>query len=91
MTKVFRIAVLGFSDFERTTLASCFRLATNRDPHYELVKMLTDADFVVADADHAPSVQLVVATERMDETVFIGALRPQGPRPGWRGPSTPCT
>jgi CheY-like chemotaxis protein len=78
MTKVFRIAVLGFSDFERTTLASCFRLATNRDPQYALVKMLTDADFVVADADHAPSVQLVVATERMDETVFIGALPPMG-------------
>ena len=78
MSNVFRIALLGFSDFERKTLASCFRLAPHRNPRYELVQMLTDADFVVADADHAPSVQLVVATERLDESVFIGAQAPVG-------------
>ena len=78
MSNAQRIAVLGFSDFERNTLASCFRLTANRVPHYEQVKILTDADFVLADADHAPSVQLVLATERMDETVFIGQQPPAG-------------
>jgi len=78
MSNAQRIAVLGFSDFERNTLASCFRLTANRVPHYEQVKMLTDADFLLADADHAPSVQLVLATERMDETVFIGQQPPAG-------------
>lgn len=78
MSKVQRIAVLGFSDFERKTLVSCFRLSTSRNPRYEQVQMLADSDFVVADADHGPSVQLVVATERMDETVFIGQLPPMG-------------
>jgi len=73
-----RIALLGFSDFERQTLASCFRLATDRNPRYDLVQMLTDADFLVADADHGPSVQLVLATERLDESVFIGAQAPAG-------------
>jgi CheY-like chemotaxis protein len=78
MPNVFRIALLGFSDFERKTLASCFRLAANRNPRYDLVQMLTDADYLVADADHAPSVQLVVATERLAESVFIGARAPLG-------------
>lgn len=73
-----RIALLGFSDFERQTLASCFRLAADRSPRYDLVQMLTDADFLVADADHVPSVQLVLATERLAESVFIGTRAPAG-------------
>jgi CheY-like chemotaxis protein len=78
MPTAYRVALLGFSEFERTTLASYFRLATHRTPSYEQVPMLTDSDFIVADADHAPSVQLVVATERMAEAVFIGAQAPLG-------------
>ncbi len=73
-----RVAFLGFSDFERGALASYFRLAHNRTPCYQLVATLTDADFLVADADHGPSVQLVLATERSAETVFIGAQAPPG-------------
>jgi CheY-like chemotaxis protein len=73
-----RVAFLGFSDFERRTLASYFRLAATRTPHYELVQMLTDADYLVADADHEPSVALVLATERLAETVFIGVQPPSG-------------
>ena len=74
----YRIAFLGFSEFERTALASYFRLGHNRTPSYELVATLTDAEFLVADADHGPSVQLVQATERAAETVFIGAQAPVG-------------
>ena len=74
----YRVAFLGFSDFERGALASYFRLAHNRTPCYEQVATLTDADFLVADADHGPSVQLVLATERSGETVFIGTVAPPG-------------
>lgn len=74
----YRVAFVGFSDFERKALASYFRLGVNRSPSYELVATLTDAEFLVADADHAPSVQLVMATERAAETVFIGAQAPVG-------------
>ena len=77
MSAVYRIALLGFSAFERNTLASYFRLAAHRVPRYELVQILTDADYVVADAEHAPSVQLVQATERVLDTVFVGVGEPQ--------------
>ena len=77
MPSTFRVAFLGFTEFERSALGSYFRLA-NRDPHYVQVQMLTDADFLVADADHVPSMQLVAATDRMAQTVFIGSQPPPG-------------
>jgi CheY-like chemotaxis protein len=78
----FTVAFLGFSDFERSALASYFRLALGRTPHYEQVPDLSDADFLVADAEHEPSVQLVLATEREARTVFIGGRAPPG-CPAW--------
>jgi CheY-like chemotaxis protein len=86
MAAVFRVALLGFSAFERSTLHSYFRLASTRQPHYELVQLLPDADFIVADADHEASVHLVKAVERMPEAVFVGGRAPEGaiaalPRP----------
>ncbi|MDP1648777.1 MAG: response regulator [Rubrivivax sp.] len=76
MSGIYRVAVLGFSDFERRTLASCFALARHRNPSYESSSVLDESDFVLADADHAPSVQLVAATDRLAETVFVGRQRP---------------
>ncbi|HSM20719.1 MAG TPA: response regulator [Rubrivivax sp.] len=76
MSKTYRVALLGFSQFERSTLASYFRLATQRDPSYALVFAGDDSDFILADADHAASVQLVQTTERLGETVFIGTQAP---------------
>ncbi len=81
-----RVAFLGFTDSERHALSSYFRLAHNRSPSYEHVATLTDADLLVADADHAPSVQLVVVTERLGETVFIGAQAPEGSAAWMRRP-----
>jgi CheY-like chemotaxis protein len=81
-----RIAFLGFSDFERTALASYFRLAAEREPRFEMVYTLTDADYLVADADHGPSVQLVLVTERLAETVFIGSTAPAGAAASMRRP-----
>jgi CheY-like chemotaxis protein len=78
MSTVHRIALLGFSAFERNTLGSYFRLASTREPRYEQVQQLQDADFVVADADHEPSVTLVAAVERLPETIFVGSRAPEG-------------
>ena len=78
MSNTYRVALLGFSDFERSTLASYFRLASQRSPSYELVPTGDESDFILADADHAPSVQLVLATDRMGQTVFVGSQAPAG-------------
>ncbi len=71
-----RVALLGFSAFERSTLASVFRLAASRLPSYVLVPMFPECDFVVADADHEPSVDLVTSAERTSVAVFIGQRPP---------------
>jgi len=80
MTPLYRVALLGFGAFERNMLASCFRLATQRARRYEIGPILAEADWVVAEADHEPSVQLVLATERLAETLFVGSRRPDGAR-----------
>lgn len=77
MRAPYRVALLGFNAFERNILASHLRLAARRSPSYELHKILAEADFVVADADHAPSVQLVLVTERLTDAVFVGTRAPQ--------------
>ena len=80
MSSPYRVALLGFSAFERNALASYFRLATNREPRYEAVRVVSEADLMVADADHTPSVDLVAAIERLDDTVFVGARLPSQAR-----------
>jgi len=67
-----RVALLGFSNFERAALSSCFRLAAGRVPLYVQVIDPAQAEWLVADGDHAPSLQLVRVTERLADTVFIG-------------------
>jgi CheY-like chemotaxis protein len=81
-----RIALLGFSAFERATLASCLRLSSPRQPSYTLVPTGDESEFVLADAGDAASVRLVLATERQGQTVFVGGQAPVGatawtPRP----------
>lgn len=81
-----RVGLLGFGAFERSTLASCFRLEGPRDPAYVLAEMPSEADWLVVDADHPAAVQVVLAAERLGETVFIGSHAPSGaqawlPRP----------
>ncbi|MDZ7591527.1 MAG: response regulator [Rubrivivax sp.] len=78
MPKTYRVALLGFSLFERSTLATYFRLATQRHPCFELVSARDGSDFILADADDAASVQLVRATERLGQTVFVGSQAPDG-------------
>jgi CheY-like chemotaxis protein len=73
-----RVALLGFSDFERAALASYFRLAGDRFPAYEQTESIEDARFIVADADHPGAVQQVQAAGRVGDTVFIGGQAPEG-------------
>ena len=82
----YTVALQGFSEFERTALASFFRLAAQRSPSYVQVDRIDRSDFVIADADHKASLQAVMAAERSRDTVFVGARAPQGamawlPRP----------
>lgn len=79
--RLYKVALHGFSDFERKSLGSFFRLVSDRTPAYELWPSAQDSDFIVADA----------ANEGADSvppecTVFIGSKAPDGalarlPRP----------
>jgi CheY-like chemotaxis protein len=72
-----RVVLLGFGEFERHALASYLRLASSRDPSYEQVQSVPDADFVIADADHPGVIDIVLADDRAADTVFIGSLAPE--------------
>ncbi len=81
-----RVALLGLLDDERKAFLSCLRQLSDRVPGYELAVMLNDGELVIANADHDPSVQLVLATERLPRTLFVGTAAPEGaaafmPRP----------
>ena len=77
MSAAIRVAVLGFSSFERNALASYFRLASRRNPAYEHVLAIDEARFVVADADQPAVPELLDALGRTHDAVFIGAQGPQ--------------
>jgi CheY-like chemotaxis protein len=74
----FRVALQGFSGFERSALASYFRLAGDRYPAYEQTDDPDDASFIVADADDPAAVQWVEIEGRVRDTVFIGSQAPEG-------------
>jgi CheY-like chemotaxis protein len=89
MFRPYRVALLGFSTFERGALASYFRLAVRRTPSYELVTEPDEADFIVADADHDATVSLVAVLERNDQTMFIGTAAPPGATAWMKRPIDP--
>ncbi|MDP4302880.1 response regulator transcription factor [Leptothrix discophora] len=80
MIPTHRVAFVGFTPFERSTLESYFRLAAARDSHaYELCPDLHDSDLVVADAEQPEAVLAVGRAGRMRDAVLIG------------GPSAPAS
>lgn len=85
----FSVAFQGFGDFERSALASFFRLASARTPAYEQIDDAERADFLIADADLASACDAVAAAGRVDETVFVGARAPQGAMAWLRRPIDP--
>jgi CheY-like chemotaxis protein len=74
----FAVSLQGFSDFERSALTSCFRLANGRFPAYEPTGSMREARFIVADADHPGVVEQVLAAGRLADTMFIGSQAPDG-------------
>lgn len=82
----YTVALEGFSAFERTALASFFRLAARRSPAYVQVAEAGLSDFLIADADHPSSLAAVLRHQRTGDTVFVGRNAPPGalawlPRP----------
>lgn len=73
-----RVALLGFGDFERSALMSYLRLSGSRVPAYEEAASLADADFAIADVDHTGTLDAVLGADRVADTVFVGALAPEG-------------
>ncbi len=84
---VVRVALLGFNALDRTAISASLRGSmVGRTRRYVPVPGLDDGELILADADHAPAVQLVQATDRMPEAIFIGRSAPAGaavclPRP----------
>lgn len=74
----YRVALRGFSGFERSALGSYFRLSAERRPVYEQVPTLEMADFVVADADRPEVVDELARRDRLRQAVFVGAHPPPG-------------
>jgi two-component system cell cycle response regulator len=82
----YTVHLLGFSPFERESLASCFRLAEARSPAYIQAAQFADADFAIVDADQPAAVAAVRQADRLHDAVFVGAHAPHGagahlPRP----------
>jgi len=73
-----RVALLGFGDFERSALISYLRLTGTRVPAYAEAGSVSDADYVVADADHTGTLDAVLGADRVADTIFIGSLAPDG-------------
>jgi CheY-like chemotaxis protein len=71
------IALLGFSEAERSTLSSVLRGAAGRTPYYAPTEDLYGSELVVANADDARLVASIVSAGRTHVTVFIGDTAPE--------------
>ena len=89
MSARYRVALHGFSEFERTTLTFCFRHAATREPGYQHVALIADSDFIVADASHGSIAGSQTRGERMRDTLFVGDHPPQGATAWLRRPIDP--
>ena len=78
MSTPVRIALIGFTKFERATFESFFRLAAKRTPAYALAESVSDCDAAVVNADDGPGVLEVVHSNKLHCTMMLGAT----PRPG---------
>jgi len=78
MAARYRVALHGFSDFERTALAFCFRHAATRLPSFEQVDAIDDCDFIVAEASPGADFGAVTRSGRLGDTLFVGDRPPPG-------------
>ena len=85
-----RVAILGFSDFERASLASCLRLSGQRSPAYVESASAATCDCLIVDADAPDAVAQALGARRAADAVFIGAVPPKAATAGLlRQASTP--
>ncbi len=70
-----RIAIVGLSAAERQALLAA--LAAHR-LRYEPIDSLDEASWLVADAEHTPSVKQVLAAGRLKRTLWVGTPPPRG-------------
>ena len=84
MPRRYRVALHGFSDFERSSLTFCFRQAAKRVPGYVQVDSIDNSDFIVADARRGAA-----RGARLDDTLFIGATAPPGAKAHLQRPIDP--
>lgn len=73
---LYRVALRGFAESDRRSLASFLRETDHRDPGYQLVCLSADADVILADGDSAQVVVDVVEEFRVSTTLFLSELRP---------------
>jgi CheY-like chemotaxis protein len=74
----YNVALEGFGVADRLALGRFFSLAGERAPSYDEAAGLPEADFVIANADHAPAVQALADAGRLRDTLFVGDHRPAG-------------
>jgi two-component system, cell cycle response regulator len=70
MNESHRVALIGFTAYERTTLEAFFRLSARRSPHYVHVAEPAAADAVLVDADLGSAVD--EAMPHVRKCVFVG-------------------
>ncbi len=79
MSPPVRVALLGFTPFERQHLEPALRAPRQRKPVYAVrVEELPSCSLAVVDADHEPAVAQVLRQQRLASTVMVGRT----PRPG---------
>jgi two-component system, cell cycle response regulator len=73
MSNPHKIALIGFSSFERATFESFFRLAARRPPGYVLVADASEANLAVVNADDPATLRAVVAQKPCAHVMLIGS------------------
>jgi len=71
-----RVALLGFNDFERNTLAACLRLSAQPLPRYEATARWQEATLLVAATDHPATLATLAELQHLPRTLCIGDQAP---------------
>jgi two-component system, cell cycle response regulator len=72
MSNPHKIALVGFSSFERATFESFFRLAARRPPGYVLVATPAEASLAVVNADDPATMRAAMASKPCAHVMLIG-------------------
>ena len=73
MSNPHKIALIGFSSFERATFESFFRLAARRPPGYVLVAPAAEANLAVVNADDPATMRAAKASKPCPHVMLIGS------------------